>query len=307
MTTSLGASAGRAGVRLVSLAATPVARASAGELQHQPLRRHPDRRADAVRIRYVIDMAEIPTFQEMQDARPRRRARPPERGRAGSPRTAERARARAAPRGRRRAAGRSTSQRQRDRSSRPAPAGCRRSSSAPCTRRRSRAGRDAREATLRYRDENYAGRAGWKEVIVDGRARRRADRQHRAATDRSRELTDYPTDLLDSPPQDLRGAGDVLAAEPDVHIAAAPRAGAAPTATPRLCGRTPSRHRRVQPVRRAHADVVTRGQRRWSPPRCWWPRRSARSTRSSPATARPWWPRTSSARAAPRATRSSSA
>ena len=56
---------------------------------------------------------------------------------------------------------------------------------------------------LRYLDENYARRAGWKEVIVTGRAGVTIIDSTAPRTDRSRQLSDYPTDLLDSPPQDV--------------------------------------------------------------------------------------------------------
>jgi len=44
---------------------------------------------------------------------------------------------------------------------------------------------------LRYEDRNYEERAGWKEVVLPGR------------DDRSRELTAYPQDPMIAPPQDL--------------------------------------------------------------------------------------------------------
>src|SRR5262249_4778941 len=55
---------------------------------------------------------------------------------------------------------------------------------------------------LEYRDDNFQERVGWKEVIVD------ADPVLQLASsvpnkDRSAELSNYPTDLLNSPPQDL--------------------------------------------------------------------------------------------------------
>ena len=55
---------------------------------------------------------------------------------------------------------------------------------------------------LEYRDDNFQGRAGWKEVILH------ADADLQLASnvpskDRSAELSNYPTDLLNSPPQDL--------------------------------------------------------------------------------------------------------
>ena len=51
---------------------------------------------------------------------------------------------------------------------------------------------NSRGGTLSYEDRNYQGRAGWKEIVLPG------------ATDRSAELTAYPEDPLVAPPQDLR-------------------------------------------------------------------------------------------------------
>jgi len=55
---------------------------------------------------------------------------------------------------------------------------------------------------LEYHDDNFQGRVGWKEVIV------KADPALQLVsdvpgTDRSAELSNYPTDLLNSPPQNL--------------------------------------------------------------------------------------------------------
>ena len=60
----------------------------------------------------------------------------------------------------------------------------------------------AAQANLSYIDSNYPGHAGWKEVIVTGPAAIILA-SSAPATDRSRELSDYPTDMLTSPPQDL--------------------------------------------------------------------------------------------------------
>src|SRR5262245_46784180 len=54
---------------------------------------------------------------------------------------------------------------------------------------------------LRYRDDNFASRAGWKEVIAVAQSGVEIIERSVPAQDRSRELSDYPTDLLDSPPQ----------------------------------------------------------------------------------------------------------
>ena len=54
---------------------------------------------------------------------------------------------------------------------------------------------------LSYRDDNFAARAGWKEVIAVAHSGAAIIERSVPAQDRSRELSDYPTDLLDSPPQ----------------------------------------------------------------------------------------------------------
>jgi ABC-type nickel/cobalt efflux system permease component RcnA len=57
---------------------------------------------------------------------------------------------------------------------------------------------------LHYRDDNFVNRAGWKEVIaIDGPGAALLDSSV-PSTDRSLELTNYPTDLLHSPPQALQ-------------------------------------------------------------------------------------------------------
>ena len=55
---------------------------------------------------------------------------------------------------------------------------------------------------LSYLDNNFSGRAGWKEIVVlsDGVAILDSSA---SGTDRSRELTNYSTDVLNSPPQQL--------------------------------------------------------------------------------------------------------
>ena len=55
---------------------------------------------------------------------------------------------------------------------------------------------------IEYRDDNFPGRAGWKEIVVN------ADPELQLLTDapshdRSGGLSNYPTDLLNSPPQDV--------------------------------------------------------------------------------------------------------
>ena len=76
---------------------------------------------------------------------------------------------------------------------------------------------------LRYRDDNFAARVGWKEVIAVGRSGSAIVESSVPAQDRSRELSDYPTDLLDSPPQTR---------EARVRVARIPSAPVVATAAP---------------------------------------------------------------------------
>lgn len=60
--------------------------------------------------------------------------------------------------------------------------------------------------TVRYRDSNFAGRAGWKEIVVSTEPGFALTASSAPATDRSTQLSNYPTDLLSSPPQDLEAS-----------------------------------------------------------------------------------------------------
>jgi nickel/cobalt exporter len=64
---------------------------------------------------------------------------------------------------------------------------------------------DARggEYVLSYRDGNFPGRAGWKEIIAFAGSSASLLNSSVPETDRSSQLNDYPTDLLNSPPQEL--------------------------------------------------------------------------------------------------------
>jgi ABC-type nickel/cobalt efflux system permease component RcnA len=57
--------------------------------------------------------------------------------------------------------------------------------------------------SLNYRDGNFVGRAGWKEIIVLPAAGAEIENSSVPASDRSAGLSNYPTDLLNTPPQDL--------------------------------------------------------------------------------------------------------
>ena len=60
-----------------------------------------------------------------------------------------------------------------------------------------------RTVRLHYLDDNFAGHAGWKEIVVTAGRGVMLESNHPFRVDRSGQLTDYPTSLLNSPPQDL--------------------------------------------------------------------------------------------------------
>jgi nickel/cobalt exporter len=64
---------------------------------------------------------------------------------------------------------------------------------------------DRQHVSLQYADNNYPGHSGWKEIVALASA---GSLLHSSvpATDRSGELSNYPTDLLTSPPQDLEAS-----------------------------------------------------------------------------------------------------
>src|ERR1700683_1048662 len=58
-------------------------------------------------------------------------------------------------------------------------------------------------SSLRYEDLNYPDRTGWKEIVIAAGADAAIDQANPTGTDRSHELTAYPQDPLLAPPQDL--------------------------------------------------------------------------------------------------------
>jgi ABC-type nickel/cobalt efflux system permease component RcnA len=59
------------------------------------------------------------------------------------------------------------------------------------------------EYLLTYRDGNFPGRAGWKEIIAVAAPGAEILNSSVPEVDRSSQLNNYPTDLLNSPPQEL--------------------------------------------------------------------------------------------------------
>jgi ABC-type nickel/cobalt efflux system permease component RcnA len=156
--------------------------------------------SDAVVLRYIIDMAEIPTFQEIQDTQivaqeghsslPAYLAQRVDGLRSGLFLELNGVRLPLIPEG----------------SEVMFPPGA---GSLPTLKlgMRFRAPLDnAAVATaheLRYRDTNFAGRAGWKEIIATAGQGIALVSSTVRERDRSQGLVDYPTDLLNSPPQDV--------------------------------------------------------------------------------------------------------
>jgi ABC-type nickel/cobalt efflux system permease component RcnA len=77
---------------------------------------------------------------------------------------------------------------------------------------------------LHYTDENFADRAGWKEIVARAGAGVTLVSSTAPATDRSGQLSDYPVDLLNSPPQDVEARITFTR----TSVAAAPGTPAAP-------------------------------------------------------------------------------
>ena len=65
---------------------------------------------------------------------------------------------------------------------------------------------DRSSGSLQYADNNYPGHAGWKEIVAVANPAVSFVRSSVPQADRSAGLTNYPTDLLNSPPQDLSAA-----------------------------------------------------------------------------------------------------
>lgn len=59
---------------------------------------------------------------------------------------------------------------------------------------------------LSFEDRNYPDRAGWKEIVITSTDKTPIIQASHSGTDRSKALTEYPTDPTLTPPQDLRAS-----------------------------------------------------------------------------------------------------
>jgi len=70
---------------------------------------------------------------------------------------------------------------------------------------------------LSYADNNFAGRSGWKEIVVIGEGPTILG-STAPEVDRSQELTNYSSDLLNSPPQQLAAVVNFRTAVPEREV-----------------------------------------------------------------------------------------
>lgn len=112
--------------------------------------------------------------------------------------------------------------------------------------------------TLEFEDTNYAERAGWKEIVIGGGKGVTLVEASHIDVERTKALTEYPTDPTVAPPQDLRARVEWRVAAAPVEITTAlkpttviaveqPNAVAAPHATVQVGG---------QPTAPAPGEVV---------------------------------------------------
>jgi len=77
--------------------------------------------------------------------------------------------------------------------------------------------------SLSYEDRNYPDHAGWKEVVIAAGPGASVERASQDDTDRSQALTAYPADPTVAPPQDLKASVEWIAAGPVVTKKAPPQ------------------------------------------------------------------------------------
>jgi nickel/cobalt exporter len=97
---------------------------------------------------------------------------------------------------------------------------------------------------LQYRDENFRDHAGWKEIIVATAPSIDIVSANVPSTDRSQQLTNYPTDPLSSPPQQL---------EANITFVSGSAGGKIASSAPVAATAAQARHtneKRVQPEKR---------------------------------------------------------
>jgi nickel/cobalt transporter (NicO) family protein len=108
-------------------------------------------------------------------------------------------------------------------------------------------------ATLQYEDRNYVERAGWKEIVIAAGPGAMLEKATPIARDRSQALTAYPQDPAIAPPQDLRASLEWTVAGPRPVRHRQPEIVPAPAAVPATAAMAPV------PARPTAAGTVVRG------------------------------------------------
>lgn len=122
------------------------------------------------------------------------------------------------------------------------------------------AGIDRANVSLRYADGNYEGHSGWKEVVAIAETGT-LTRSSAPPTDRSAELSNYPADLLNAAPQvlgaEIEAALPPLPATPKAAATAAPMRRATANEPAAHAGKVSASHRPpASPAREAIANTV---------------------------------------------------
>ena len=113
---------------------------------------------------------------------------------------------------------------------------------------------DVPPGKLEYEDRNFAERAGWKEIVIRAAPGVTLDHASQGSQERSNALTQYPQDPMVAPPQDLRAALEWTSLAP-VVVAEKPKAAPVPSpvSTPAI---TPIAQPKVAPLPSAPATTT---------------------------------------------------
>ncbi|MGE0682850.1 MAG: nickel/cobalt transporter [Candidatus Binatia bacterium] len=187
---------------------------------------------DTVRLSYVIDMAEIPTFQEMQEAGDIVRADDL------SAQAYRERKAQELQRGLILQIGRQTipfSPRSSQLTFPPGAGGL------PTLRLvvEYEAPLSSASGAIVFEDRNYPDRAGWKEIVAHPQQGVVFEQSSVPRESRSQQLTNYATDLLQAPPQDLRAILTFSVSETIAVAGASPKLGMQSVSAPLSTTRTP--------------------------------------------------------------------
>jgi ABC-type nickel/cobalt efflux system permease component RcnA len=111
--------------------------------------------------------------------------------------------------------------------------------------------------TVQYRDNNFAGHAGWKEIVVTAEPGSELTASSAPATDRSAQLSNYPTDLLSSPPQNLEASFTFTPSFSTAKNIAPPNAVHAPAVQPAVSTQASTRDGQPPSARVSRSQVPT--------------------------------------------------